>query len=126
MLFGRQLVPSMAQRAGLLEQFDQGPDVTPHHRRRKLLPQLRQFPQQMHQAALLAAVDGVVRGVEIGHQHARQRIPQRFADHRGAATMVDQQHRQVGIREAPAPRVFAVDPPAGLVGVHHRRLTQSC
>jgi hypothetical protein len=67
----------------------------------------------------------VIRGVEIGDEHARQRFPQRLADDRRASRPLDEEHRQLRVREAPAPHVLVVDSPADLVGVHHRRLAQN-
>lgn len=44
-----------------------------------------QFPQEMHQAALLLGAQEVVRGVEVADQHAGQRVAERLAEHVAAA-----------------------------------------
>ncbi len=117
-------LPPFAQFDGIGQQVHHGLDVVLDAVWRQLFAKLVQLPQQVRQAPLLAAVQAVVGGIEIRHQDARQRVAQGLLDDLAAAAVVDQVDGQFGVGKAPRPDVFAVDPPARLVRVHHRRLPQ--
>src|SRR5262249_15139591 len=83
-----------------------------------------QLPEQVDQAALLGAVQAVVRRVEVADQRPGERFPQDADEDIATAMAVDEEQRQPRIPEAPSPRGLAVDPPAGLVPLDHGGLTE--
>src|SRR5207302_1586099 len=68
--FPTQSVAVLAQLDGVLEQGEKRLNERPHGRAGQFVTQLGQFPQQVDQAALLRAVQAVVRRVEIADQGA--------------------------------------------------------
>lgn len=119
-----QLRPVFAQLDRVLEQRHERLDEGPDRGRGKFLPQLGQFPQQMHQAALLGTFQAVVGRIEIADQRASERFPQNADDDFAVAMPVDQEQRQRRVAEAPHPGGLAVDSPAGFVRLDDRRVSQ--
>src|SRR5262249_7560002 len=83
-----------------------------------------QLAEQVDQAALLGAVQAVVRRVEIADQRPGERFPQDPDEDIATAVAVDEEHRQARVAEAPGPGGVAVDPPAGLVPLDHGGSTE--
>ena len=86
--------------------------------------ELGQLAEQVDQAALLGAVQAVVRRVEVADQRPGERFPQHSDEHVATAVAIDEEQGQAGVAEAPGPAGPAVDPPAGLVPLDHGGLTK--
>src|SRR5262249_12717802 len=105
----------LAQLNGIPKQLDQRLNERPHRWPGEFLPQLGQLAEQVDQAALLGAVQAVVRRVEIADQGAGERFPQDPNEDRATAMAVDEEQGQARVAEAPSPSRPTVDPLAGLV-----------
>ncbi len=77
---------------------------------------------------MLGTIHAVVRRVEVADQCAGDRSSQEPDEDVATAVVVDEEQRQARVAEAPGPGPGpggpAVDPPAGLVSLDHRRLTE--
>src|SRR5262249_1808843 len=69
-------------------------------------------------------VQAVVRRVEIADQRPGKRFSQHPDEDIAATMAVDEEQGQPGVAEAPGPSGLAVDPPAGLVPLDYRGLTE--
>ena len=79
--------------------------------------------QQMHQALLpQRALHGVVRAPEIAHQRAGKFLGEKLQQRWTAPRPVDHEPAQLVRGEAPQPVRFAIDAPAGFVGVEYGRI----
>src|SRR6516165_8424268 len=117
-------LPVLAQLDGIPKQLNQRLDERPHRLPGEFLAQSGQLAEQMDQAALLGAVQAVVRRVEIADQRPGERFPQDPDEDIATAVAVDEEQRQARVAEAPGPGGLAVDPPAGLVPLDHGGLTE--
>ena len=78
---------------------------------------LRQVAEQMRPTLLLQACDRVVGRPEIRYQHAIELRHEELVQGRMAARAIELVEGRVAGTETPQPPGFALDPPAGLVGV---------
>jgi hypothetical protein len=114
----------LAQLNGVLEQPEQRGNERPHRLPGQFVAQLGEFAEQVDQAPLLGASQAVVGCVKITDQGAGKRVPQHAEDHIAIAMAVDEEEGQARIAETPSPSRLAVDAPAGLIALDHRRLPQ--
>ena len=93
-----------------LQQCHQRLDVAVFRGGGGLIAQRVEFAQQMHEALLLAAVERAIGGIEVGHEHARQRVSQHALHHGPRPMLIDQKQRQTRVAEAPHPDALAGAP----------------